>query len=595
MNKTSATRRESEKMAAIAILSSLLVACSVFKTHAAESVASDRDFLQANLESIKRWKDMRFGMFICWGPVSLTGHEIGWSRGKQTPIDEYDNLYKRWNPDKYDADEWVQVAKDMGARYIVFLTKHHDGFCLWDTKHTEYNVMNSALGRDVTKELADACRKEGIAFFPYYSTCDWHHPDFPGSGHAGKTLRKEHNLDRYTEYLEAQTRELISNYGPLLGIWYDVPQHFDRKRGERVIRYARSLQPNLLVNNRTGAPGDFDTPEQHVGRFNRTRPWESCITLGTQWAWKPDDRLKSWEEAVRMLVVCASGDGNLALNTNPMPDGPMEPRQVKSFRNIGKWMKKYGESIYETRGGPFIAPDMNKRGFNSARDRFNLPGGRWWGGSTHKDNTVYLHILRWPGDAIVIPDTGRKLISHKVLTGGKATIRQADNHIEVSVLAEKRDSLDTIVRLEFDKPVGDIKPFVTGRRSLAQRGKATASGIWPNPKLGPELAFDGDPATRWGGAPDTKSGWLAVDLGKPVTFDRVTIAEEPWNRVQKFRLQYKDGETWKTFHEGTTIGSFDKRVKTIHAQHIRLDIQRATDVPTIWEFQLYAPGEKEKH
>lgn len=138
---------------------------------------------------------MRFGMFICWGPITLTGHEIGWSRGRETPIEEYDNLYKRWNPKNFDARQWVKVAKEMGARYIIFLTQHHDGFCLWDTKQTDYNVMNSPLRRDVTKEVAQACKKEGVAFFPYYSVCDWHHADFPGTVSAGKTKREKHNLD----------------------------------------------------------------------------------------------------------------------------------------------------------------------------------------------------------------------------------------------------------------------------------------------------------------------------------------------------------------------------------------------------------------
>jgi len=549
--------------------------------------AVKQDLLQPLPEAIEAWKDMRFGMFICWGPVSLTGHEIGWSRGRETPIEEYDSLYKRWEPKNFDADQWVDVVKQMGARYIIFLTKHHDGFCLWDTKQTEYNVMNSPLNRDVTKELSEACKREGIAFFPYYSTCDWHHPDFPGTGQAGKTKRKEHNLDRYTEYLKAQSKELIENYGPLLGIWYDVPQHFDRDRGERVIRYVRGLQPSLLVNNRTGGRGDFDTPEQHVGQFNRKRPWESCITLGTQWAWKPDDHLKSYKEAIKMLVVCASGDGNLALNTNPMPDGPIEPRQVESFRKIGKWMEKHGESIYETRGGPFIAPDADVRKFGSARQEFNLPGGRWWGGSTHKGSTVYLHILRWPSDTIVLPGIGRKIVAHEVLTGGTATLIQMDDTMEVSVPKRERDELDTIIRVDFDKPVSDVQPVTTGRPSLALNCKATASGTWPDPPLGPELAFDNDTSTRWGGAPNSRDGWLAVDLGEPKTFREIRIHEE-YDRILKFELQIKNDGDWETIHKGAVVGrNFVLTFDPVKAQCVRLNILEATDVPTIWEMELF--------
>lgn len=550
--------------------------------------AEKPDPLLPQPEAVEAWKDMRFGMFICWGPVSLKGTEVGWSRGREIRVDEYDSLYKQWNPTRYDAKAWARVVKEAGAKYVIFLTKHHDGFVLWDTKHTDYNVMNTPLKRDVTGELADALRAEGIAFFPYYSTCDWHHPDFPLTSPGGRKKRKVFDLERYTKYLEAQTRELITRYGPLLGIWYDVPQQFNRARGERVIRFARSLQPSLLVNNRTGAPGDFDTPEQHVGRFQRKRPWESCITLGTQWAWKPDDKLKPYTDAIRMLVVCATGDGNLALNTNPMPDGRIEPRQVESFRKIGAWLKKYGESIYGTRGGPFIAPDMNARKFNSARHRFQLPAGRWWGGSTHRDNMVYLHILRHPGEPIRLPNIGRRLVGHRVLTGGSVSVKQEEDHITVRLPEQAQVQLDVIVRLTFDASVRDVKPIHTGKPSLAMGCKATASGVWPEPKLLPGYAFDGDTSTRWGGAPDDFGGWLAVDLGKPRTFSRLAVLAFD-DRIQQYELQIagKPGQ-WETVHRGTASGAeFSARFKPVTARHVRLVISESTNVPTIWEVQLF--------
>ncbi|MDO8970377.1 MAG: alpha-L-fucosidase, partial [Saprospiraceae bacterium] len=333
-------------------------------------------------EALEAWKDMRFGMFIHWGPVTLTGHEIGWSRGKQTPIEEFDALYKKWNPDRFDAREWIRVVKETGARYVVFVLKHHDGFCLWDTKQTDYNIMNGPFKRDIAREISDACREQGIGFFPYYSVGDFHHPDFPVTSPGRDSeypsrwvMRPTSNLERYTDYMEAQLRELITGYGPLTGIWFDLPQCFDHARGERVIRFVRSLQPDILVNKRLsmehigdaepysfegpteGAPsGDFDSPEQTIGRVQFAPPWESCITLGTQWSWKPNDELKPYTDAIRILVSCAVGDGNLALNTNPMPDGRIEPRQVEKFRKIGEWLGKYGESIYGTRGGPFVSP-----------------------------------------------------------------------------------------------------------------------------------------------------------------------------------------------------------------------------------------------
>lgn len=206
-------------------------------------------------EAVNNWRDARFGMFIHWGPVALTGHEIGWSRGRETPVEEYDQLYKKFNPTGFNADEWVTIAKAAGMKYMVLTAKHHDGFCLWDTKETDYNIMNSPFGRDVVKELAEACRRGGIAFGIYYSTCDWHHPDFPLTSPGGKTPRETHNIDRYADYLKAQSRELLS-YGPLFTLWYDVPQKFDAKRGSGIINQMRSIQPDIVINNRTGHPGD---------------------------------------------------------------------------------------------------------------------------------------------------------------------------------------------------------------------------------------------------------------------------------------------------------------------------------------------------
>lgn len=427
---------------------------------------------------------MRFGMFICWGPVTLTDREIGWSRGNPTPIEEYDALYKRWNPDKFDAREWIRVVKDTGARYVVFMLKHHDGFCLWDTKQTDYNIMNGPFKRDVAKAIAAACREAGIGFFPYYSTCDWHHPDFPvtSPGQSSKipsrwVMRPTSNLERYNEYLEAQVKELIADYGPLTGIWFDVPECFDRVRGERVIRFMRSLQPDILVNNRTGAPGDFDTPEQTIGRCQFGRPWESCITLGTQWSWKPNDTLMPYSEAVKILVACAVGDGNLALNTNPMPDGQIEPRQVENFRKIGEWLGKYGESIYGTRGGPFVSPGGDAVRAHGEGGKFPMPEGPWWGGSTHKGNAIYLHILRWPAlskpegpaqsgveartESIRLPAYGcpRKIVKSSALTGGQAEVKQTADDITVTVPAAQRDAIDTIIKLELDGPAADIYHF----------------------------------------------------------------------------------------------------------------------------------------
>ena len=408
--------------------------------------------------AIEHWKDLRFGMFIHWGPVSLVGTEIGWSRGGprrgrpetktgDIPLDIYDNLYKKFNPVKFHADDWVKLAKDSGMKYLVFTAKHHDGFCNFDSKLTDYKITSpeSPYRQDIVRQLSDACRRGGVAWGVYYSQPDWHHPDYRnGEAHA-----------RYIEYLHGQVRELLTNYGPTK-MWF-----FDGLGGNavdwdapRLIRMMRQLEPDLVINNRAGIPADLDTPEQRIGMFQNDRPWETCATVGTQWAYKPDDRLRSIEECLRGLVCCAIGDGNLLFNVGPRPDGLIEESHAARLREMGAFLNKYGDSIYATRGGPFIAPDQTQRPPNARG--FVLAEGRWWGGSTHQGNTIYLHILRWPSDTIALPAIARKIIRYSVLTGGTATLKQSESGIEVGVAAPQRHAIDTIVKLELDGPAAGI-------------------------------------------------------------------------------------------------------------------------------------------
>ena len=566
------------------------------------SEASQGEHLEADPHVVEAWKDMRFGLFMCWGPVSLTGQEIGWSRGEPpwgirpgvkggrgaTPADVYDNLYKEWKPDKFNAREWIDVVKDAGARYLIFLVKHHDGFCLYDTQLTDHRSTGpeSAWKVDVLKEIADACHAAGIRLMIYYSQPDWHHPDYLGEHH-----------ERYIQYLHGQVRELLTDYGRIDGLWFDNLRgvHPDAARlwdAEKLFDMARSLQPHLIINNRCGLPGDYDTPENRIGFFQAERPWESNCTLTRQWAWRPDDEMRSFDECIRMLVSCATGDGNFTLNTGPMPDGRIEPRQAERFREIGRWLEQYGESIYETRGGPFVAPDHRRRSQEAYYGQFALPGGVWWGGSTRKDNLVYLHILRWPADTVSLPPIAPKVTGHSVLTGGEATVAQTDEGIQVGVPPEHRDRLDTIVKLELDGPADEI-PVLIDRRpsgSLAFGKKATASNVYQNDaEFSPEKAIDDDDATRWGCDWGTHEAWLEVDLGEPHVLGRAFISE-PYGRVRRFELQAKRGDKWQAFHDGTTIGEcFEISFPPVTAGHIRLHLLETTEGPSIWEFQLFGP------
>ena len=560
------------RIAGIACLSILLSAPISLSDAAEQGKEASWDMLKAKPEVVEAWQDMRFGMFNCWGPVSLTGEEIGWSRagkrrdgrgaGTITPVEVYDNLYKQWEPDKFDAREWVKVSKDAGQNYMIFLVKHHDGFCLYDTKLTDFCITGpeSAWKHDVMADVAEACHEADLKLIIYYSQPDWHHPDYFAESH-----------DRYIKFLHGQIRELLTNYGRIDGFWFDLggkPENWDT---EKLFQMMRTLQPWLIINNRCGLQGDFDTPEQRLGRFQLDRPWETCMTLGTQWSWKPDDKIKSLKECIDVLVTCAGRNGNLALNTGPMPDGQIEPRQAERFRQIGQWLQRYGQSIYGTRGGPF------------------------WGlgcVSTRKDRTIYVHVLKWYDDRVLLPAVAKKIVSHAVLTGGTATVTETADGLEITVAPEHRQELDTIIALDLDSSAADLAPAQILSGPLCFGKKVHASHIYDaNPaatnRYRPENAIDGDPRSGWTFNPGIQSAWLEIDLGAEYTFDRAWL-NEPHDRIRKFELQAKQGDQWQTFHAGTTIGEdFSVKFAPVTSRYVRLQVHATTINPLVGEFQLF--------
>ena len=534
--------------------------------------AADKSFLQASPEDVQAWRELKFGLFVHWGPVSLKGTEIGWSRGgerrgrrdKSTgpiPVEVYDNLYKEFNPVRFDADEWIRMAKGAGMRYLVFTSKHHDGFSMFDSKLTEYKITNSPFKRDVVKELADACHKAGLKLGYYYSPVDWYHPDYRTENHA-----------RYIRFMHGQLREICSNYGKIDIIWFDglggSAKDWD---SENLFRMIRRLQPHVIINNRAGLPADHDTPEQRIGGFQNDRPWETCMTICRQWAWKPNDQMKSMKECIQTLVRVTGGDGNLLFNVGPMPDGRIEGRQVDRLHEMGDWLREYGESIYGTRGGPFKTTAAIA--------------------STHRGNTIYVHILNWSEDTVSLPPLPKRIVDASLLTGGSLSVRQTGEGIQIEVPPRDRQEIDTIVKLEFDGPAGDIESIAISSASLASGKRASASNVFQkNRGYRANKAFDDDPGTRWATDSGVKQAWLAVDLGKPITFNRVAVSEA-YDRVRRFELQHREGSSWKTFLKGSRMGEeYSRKFEPVTAQHVRLNILEATDGPTIWEFHLLPPA-----
>ncbi|MBN2272492.1 MAG: alpha-L-fucosidase, partial [Sedimentisphaerales bacterium] len=476
------------------------------------------------------------------------------------PVEEYDNLYKQFNPVKFNADEWVQVAKDAGMKYLVFTSKHHDGFSMFDSKYTDYKITNSPFKRDVVKELADACHKAGLKLGYYYSPVDWHHPDYRTETHS-----------KYIEYMHNQLREICTNYTPIDIIWFDgLGGSAKDWNSEPLFKMIRTLQPHVIINNRAGLPADHDTPEQRIGNFQNDRPWETCMTICRQWAWKPKDDMKSLQQCLHTLIRVAGGDGNLLFNVGPMPDGRIEPRQVERLKEMGDWLNKYGDTIYGTRGGPF------------------KPGP--WGASTYKDNKIYVHILNPPDATFLLPPIPKKILSIKFISNAGGNAEQTNEGLKIELPLTFAPVIDTIIELTLDSPAGEIAPLALPSDSLTTGKKATASNTYQNnPEHSAAKAVDDDDATRWATDYGIKQAWLEVDLGEATTFDRAKINEE-YDRIRKFELQYEDGEQWRTFLEGDRIGgNYSKNFTLVTARHVRLNILDSAEGPTIWEFQLFAP------
>lgn len=573
--------------AVVVVATGILVACGPV-TRAGEAAGApplSTDPPRPFPERLAWWAEARFGVFIHWGPVSLKGTEISWSRANTNPkcpnqgtipAEVYDNLYREFNPRRFDANTWAGIAKTAGARYMVLTAKHCDGFLLWHSKASDYNIAATPFRRDVCGELSAAARQHGLRIGWYFSPMDWRDPDF-------RTDRNAAFLGR----MQAELRELLGNYGRIDLVWFDWDSREPLYDQAQTYQIVKTLQPRAIINNRLdlgvgssdrlilSTNADYYTPEQQVGAYDDQRPWESCMTLSSrnQWAWGgPDDGVKSFEACLSMLIGCAGGDGNLLLNVGPMPTGEIHPDQVGRLRELGAWLEKYGESIYGTRGGPFKPGD--------------------YGASTRKGNTIYLHLRDWAGDELRLPALSAKIQRSRVLTGRSVEVHQSDAGIEISAPSIDQPPLDTIVALELDREAGSIPAVAVPRPpSLTLHAKATASNVYQQEaQFGPDQAVDGHTETRWATDAGITSAWIEFDLGRPVTFSRAVVkqAYPEFERIRKFSLERFVEGRWEPCFTGKRMGpKLNARFEPVTAQRVRLNIREATDGPTIEEFELY--------
>ncbi len=387
------------------------------------------------METKDKWfRNSPLGIFLHWGVYSAIGRGEWVMQHESIPLDEYDSNAKYFQAEHYDPDVWAAAAKSAGAEYIVLTTKHHDGFCLFDTVTTNRNTVVQGPKRDLIKPFADACRKHGLRVGLYYSPSDW--------GFAAYNNGPDYNIAAWNHYIDCihtQVRELMTNYGKIDILWYDGAPNLhgkgylgpQRLRAAELNAMVRQLQPDILINNRCGLPEDFDTPEQKTtAPANPDRPWESCMTMNKHWGYFPvDDCYKSPTEIMITMTVCAMHSGHLLLNVGPRPDGTLPEREMATLQTIGRWLSTCGEAL---RGTRFC----------------DIRGGSY-GCTSQKDDCVYLYV-HWPhaGGVVTVPDCTEEFQRAILLnTGAELSMHRRDTRLFISGVEGVEHGMLPVIKL----------------------------------------------------------------------------------------------------------------------------------------------------
>lgn len=446
---------------------SLIQAVSAFGEDAAASAKETEEQRDARMAW---WREATFGMFIHWGVYSAPAGE--WQDKKdygewlledaKIPVSRYEEFRTEFNPVKFNAEHWVALAKDAGMKYIVVTCKHHDGFAMFDTKLTDWGIKSTPYAHDPIRDLAAACQKAGIKFCVYYSVMDWHHPDYAPRRAWNDVAKGDPDINRYLQFMKGQLKELLTNYGPVGLLWFDGEWEtsWTDAYGKDIYAYVRSLQPNIIVNNRLGKNrpqladmgmegihrggemiGDYDTPEQKI--LADTVPnldWETAMTMNEHWGYnKNDQNWKSLTTLIRNLIDIASKGGNYLLNVGPTAEGLIPEPSVERLREMGKWMKVNGQAVYGTTSGPF-------------------PTAPVWGRVTQKPGKLFLHVFDWPKDGKLTLEgiPGKKATAAYLLADANRTplalaANEENGDIELSLPAPAPDPIASVIVLNISE------------------------------------------------------------------------------------------------------------------------------------------------
>lgn len=522
------------------------------------------------------FRDAKFGLFIHWGPCTVGKKEIGWGRNANQPWDihpnlhgngfrstdpVYDNYYKEFNPVNYNPTQWVKMAKKAGMKYVVLITKHHDGFSMFDSKYTDYDIMASPFKKDIVKGFVEACHKENMKVGLYYSTRDWYHPDY---------LQGDNK--KYDQFYRDQIKELLSNYGKIDILWFDHVGGTDwtKWRLDSLFTMMYQLQPHLIVNNRAAAfigkgpaaipttgpvipeiktmtQGDYYTPEGKIGAMDIKKDWESCIHVGEGWSNRGETNFTPIENCITMLVSCLTGGGNLLLNFDPNSLGDFPKQEMLIAEKMGEFTLKYEKAIYGTRGGPFT--------------------NGIWGGSTHKENKIFLFVKSGDKNSIDLPAIPLKVEKVTVLNSPKALLfTQDDKKLCITLDENPKEDLYTVLELTMNEKVSDQlmlgslrsifdDEVIYGQRinnnallSLSSKEKAFKNDKYnyaflSNDPISSDCSFS---------TAAEKNPWILIDLKSTMNITGVHLVNKP---NQKLNADFKvsisaDSVKWETIYKG---------------------------------------------